>query len=127
MEPLTEALEAIVQGATWAPAPFLFWTDEHGNDPRDLSTTTALLQIREAPADTGAAVLLELSTENGGLVITTNELAIKATATETEALDFAGDEAVYDLFLTDSVGPTVTCEARGTVALIRSVSRRVEL
>lgn len=88
--------------------------------PLDLTGFTARMHIR---ASVGSAdVLLELSTENGGIAIdpATGTITLSISATDTAALTWR--QGVYDLELTDGAG-VVTRLARGRVAVCPEVTR----
>ncbi|UVO19602.1 hypothetical protein [Stutzerimonas stutzeri] len=82
--------------------------------PVDLTGATARMQIR---AQLGGAVLLELTTENGGLVITGPGTLVRTlSATETAALTWT--EGVYDLEVEYADG-TVQRYLQGAVTVSR--------
>lgn len=89
------------------------------NQPVDLATTTARMQVREKidSVDT----IFELTTENGGILIdnVTKTITIVITAIATAALTFSS--AVYSLELIK--GSEVTPFATGTLSLIKEVTR----
>lgn len=85
--------------------------------PVDLTGATARMQIR---AGLGGAVLLELTTENGGLAITgPGTLTRTLSATETAALTWT--DGVYDLEVEYADG-TVQRYLQGTVTVSREVT-----
>jgi hypothetical protein len=86
----------------------------------DLTGYTARMQIRASVAATNT--LLELTTENGGIVLdpTTGKVTLTATAVQTAAMTFTS--GVYDLELVDATG-AVTRLAEGSVAVSREVTR----
>jgi len=91
----------IYQGATFRK-PFQ-WT---AGDPAvavNLTGATARMQLRKKI--TSPDVLLELTTANGGILITTpleGKFEIFITDTQTSAIDFK--TAVYDLEIVDTAG-----------------------
>lgn len=89
------------------------------NQPVDLAGFTARMQIRQKLEDT--AVVKELTTENGGIVInnTTKTISLNISATDTAAFSF--QTAVYSLELVN--GAVVTPFAGGTLTLIKEVTR----
>lgn len=89
------------------------------NAPVDLANTTARMQIREKL--TSDTVILELTTENGKIVLdnTNKTITINLTATETAAFTFKS--AVYSLELVKS--GVVTPFIDGTITLIKEVTR----
>ncbi|MCD1640090.1 hypothetical protein K7H92_15335 [Pseudomonas stutzeri] len=85
--------------------------------PVDLAGATARMQIRE---QVGGAVLLELTTENGGLAISgPGTITRTLSATQTAAL--AWTEAVYDLEVQYPDG-TVQRYLQGAVTVSREVT-----
>lgn len=85
--------------------------------PVDLAGATARMQIRE---QVGGAVLLELTTENGGLAITApGTITRTLSATQTAAL--AWTDAVYDLEVQYPDG-TVQRYLQGAVTVSREVT-----
>ena len=89
------------------------------NEPVDLTDYTARMQIRSKLDD--VAVILELTTENGGIVIdnTTKTIQIVISAEATAAFTFTS--AVYSLELVTAT--TVIPFAGGTVGLVKEVTR----
>lgn len=86
--------------------------------PVDLTGATARMQIR---AGLGGAVLLELTTENGGLAITgPGTLTRTLSATETAALTWT--DGVYDLEVEYADG-TVQRYLQGAVTVSREVTK----
>lgn len=91
------------------------------NQPVPLSNyQSARLQVRKKITDT--ETVLSLTTENGGIVLNSQEdkILVTITATQTAQLDFTS--AVYDLELVDYAG-MVTRFAEGTVLLFDEVTR----
>lgn len=88
--------------------------------PVDLSNYTARMQMRSSAGSD--VVLLELTTENGGLTLggTDGTVSRMIAATATAALAFR--TAVYDLELVDGAG-NVTRLAEGAVCVDREVTR----
>jgi hypothetical protein len=84
----------------------------------DLTGYTAAMQIRKS-YDT--PVILNLTTENGGITITGNlgKIDIQASATQTGAI--LNGEYVYDLEIT--LGTTVQRVIQGTVNVTPEVTR----
>ena len=89
-------------------------------EPQNLSGVTARMQIREKLTDT--AVIDELTTENGMIVInnTNKTITIQISATKTAAYSFTS--AVYSLELVDALG-VVTSFVYGNVSLVPEVTR----
>jgi hypothetical protein len=88
--------------------------------PMDLTGYTARMQARSS---VGAAdTLLDLTTENSGIVIdpATGTIELRIDATDTAAL--AWTQGVYDLELVDATGFT-TRLAQGSVSVEREVTR----
>jgi hypothetical protein len=90
------------------------------NQPVDLAGFTARMQMRAKLDDT--AVIKELTTTNGGIIInnTTKTVQLYMSATETAAFSF--QNAVYSLELVSS-GGEVTQLINGTISLVREVTR----
>lgn len=90
------------------------------NQPVDLSGFTARMQVRAKLED--AAIIKELTTLNGGIVIdnTTKTIQLYMSATDTAALAFT--TAVYSLELVSS-GGEVTQLVNGNLALVKEVTR----
>lgn len=90
------------------------------NEPKDLTGFTARAQLREKLTST--TTLLELTTENGGIVInnTTKTISFNVTAAATAALTFTS--AVYSLEMVSGTGE-VTTIAEGTMTLVKEVTR----
>jgi hypothetical protein len=90
------------------------------NQPVDLTGYTARMQVRAKIDDT--AVIKELTTINGGVIInnTTKTIQLYMSATDTAAFSF--QSAVYSLELVSS-GAEVTQLVNGTLTLVREVTR----
>jgi len=94
---------AIEQGATFRRT--VIWRDPNVNPStpgpvKNLVGCTAVMEIRNAVADRAdSVILLSLTTENGGIVITGAEgrLDIHATGVQTRTL--TAKKAVYDLYV----------------------------
>lgn len=101
----------------------LVWQDSAGVAVPFPLGTTAKLQIRKKAA-ASSAVLLELSTANGKIVLhpTDGSITLSSPAADNLLLDF--DSAVYDLVIT-FVGPPVRKVKllRGAVRLEDAVTR----
>ncbi len=89
------------------------------NKPVDLTGVTARMQIRDKL--TSDTVILELTTENGGIVIDTVNytISIIVSATQTALLSFTS--AVYSMELIS--GSTVTPFIQGTITLEKEITR----
>jgi hypothetical protein len=100
----------IQQGATWHKR--MVWRDERKR-PINLTGYTARMFVRDS---IGGSVLLQLTTENGRIVLggTTGAIALKLTAAETEALTFK--DGVYDLKLIIGEDDIRLLEGRVTVS-----------
>jgi len=107
----------IFQGATFAKV--LTW--QVGSPPTAVNLTgyTARMMVR-ATVD-ATAVLLTLTTENGGITLggSAGTITLAITATATAALSF--DTAVYDIELIS--GATVTRIVNGNIKLSLEVTR----
>ena len=99
--------------------------------PIDLTGFTARMQLR--PTVASESVLLDLTTENGGIVLggATGEVKMVFTEADTVALSRGG---VYDLELVDGPAdydpeavnaPTVIRFVQGTITVSKGVTRRV--
>ena len=90
------------------------------NKPVPLAGVTGRMQIR--PKVTSDVVLLELNTDNGGIVIddTNNIIHINITAEETALLDFS--TAMYSLELVNAAAE-VTQLISGSITLLKEVTR----
>lgn len=107
----------IEQGASFGRAYVL---RDSAGDPVDLTGVTARMQIRQSVASPD--VLLELTTENGMLVIDplNGRTDISLDADTTAAMTWR--RGVFDLELVDGTG-WVTRLVRGTITVIREVTR----
>jgi hypothetical protein len=108
----------IEQGATFTMT--LRWTDDAGV-PLSLSGMTARMQVRRNYRD--ADVLLNLTTENGGITLISVEgrIEVRGEATAT-ALMPAMSSGVYDLELAATDG-TVTRLIEGVATVTPEVTR----
>lgn len=90
------------------------------NQPVDMTGYTAKMQIREKITDT--AFILELTTENSGIVINnvTKSITLNISAAATAALTFT--TGVYDLEVISS-GAQVTTFIGGNLTLVKGVTR----
>lgn len=93
------------------------WKDSTGT-PVDLSTYTARMQLRKSVAS--SEVVLELTTENGGIILggSTGTIDVVLTAVQTATISRNG---VYDLELVN--GPVVVRFAQGGYTLSKEVTR----
>lgn len=109
----------IEQGATLLQT--FRWTSSAGAGV-DLTGCTAKMQIRAGYADTGAAVLLELSTTAGTIVITaaSGQIDLVVPASTTTALTWV--KGVYDLEVTTPLG-VVSRLVQGAVSVTKEVTR----
>ena len=89
------------------------------NDPYDLTGVTARMQLRSKITD--ETTILELTTENGGIVIDTalKTITIVVSATATAALTFS--TAIYSMELID--GTEVIPFITGNITLEKEVTR----
>jgi hypothetical protein len=125
--PAAVADYTIEQGATWEQD--VWWEDSDGN-PIDLTGYTARMQARAALPDVGT--LVDLTTANGGIVLTPAEgkLTLIMTAAQTAALNWpsgrhAPGSGVYQLELESPTG-FVTRLLKGTLTLDPEVTHPVE-
>lgn len=113
----SEGTPYIEQGASFRVP--LIWKDSDGL-PNDLTDYTARMQVRAAKEATD--ILLELTSENGRLVLggLDGTITITLTATETAAIDWC--KGVYDL---EVVAPDgfVTRLLEGRVSVSKEVTR----
>lgn len=105
------------QGVT-RTIPFV-WKDSTGS-PIDLLGYTARMQIRMNKSS--SQVMLELTTENGGIVLggLAGSVTLEFTEESTSKLTRGG---VYDLELVNSDGTTVIRLVEGTITLSKGVTR----
>lgn len=89
------------------------------NQPVDLATLTARMQIRAKLEDT--VVIHELTTENGGIAINNTLKTIELIMPSTITTALAFSSAVYSLEIIN--GTDVTTFANGTISLIKEVTR----
>ena len=87
-------LPPIEKGATYSHV--VYWRAADGTTPIDITNCSAKMQIRETVES--SAVLGELSTTNGRIILTgsTGKVALAIASTDTEGL-VAFKNAVYDL------------------------------
>ncbi len=110
----------IIQGATFRAA----WIWKPGGVPMDFTGCKARMQVRserESPD-----VLLELTTENGGIVLgqIPGKIALYLGATRTASGVIYWESGVYDLEIEHPAGPDdVTRFAEGSVAVRPEVTR----
>ena len=98
--PPTQTPLTILQGTTWN-VPITV-TDQNGS-LIDFTGYTIHMQVRETPSS--GTTLLDLSTINGGITISTTTATVLATATQTAALNFGDDNtAYYDIKFTSPTG-----------------------
>ena len=120
--PIAEADICIFQGATFNQT--LFYETGEPSTPVNLTTPpyTAKMQIRSKPES--KAVVLELSTTNGRIVLneSTGSIRLFISATDTATLSVC-DKAVYDLELYDSGSSTTTRILQGNVIISPEVTR----
>ena len=91
------------------------------NEPIDLSTYTARMQIREKLDS--STIIYELTTANGGIVLNSTDytinLNIPATITET----FTFKKAVYSMELVNTNNDSVITFAQGNITLYNEITR----
>lgn len=90
------------------------------NEPVDLSTYTARMQIREK-IDT--AVLYELTTENGGILLDSTNFTITITIPANVTETFTFKKAVYSLELINSTNDNVLTFIQGNISLYNEITR----
>lgn len=97
----------------------MIWLDSAGN-PVNLTGCTARMQIR--PSVSSETILLELTTENGGITLggATGKITLNFTEATTSSLAKGG---VYDLEIV--IGGKVKRLIQGTIAISKQVTRNV--
>lgn len=111
----------IYQGATFRKR--LRWSDKATGTPIDLTGCTARMQVR---AETGSStVLLELTTENGGITLggTAGTIDLYVGATATAALGWEGGVFDLEIIHPGALPDDVTRLAQGTVSVSPEVTR----
>lgn len=108
---------SIDQGATFQL--LITWNDPSGN-PIDLTGYTARMQIR--PEVTSSTVILEMTTENGGITLGGVAGTISLTKSATDTAAVTADSGVYDLELATADG-IVTRLIQGSVVFNPEVTR----
>lgn len=108
----------IEQGSTFSQ--LVTWKTGTPALPVDLTGCTARMHARAKTADT--AILLDLTTLNGGIVLggALGSVEIKLTAAQTAAIGWTG--AVYDLEIVFPVG-TVKRLMQGSISVSPEVTR----
>lgn len=79
----------------------------------DLTTYTAALQVRKAP---GGPVVIELTTENGGITLGGVDGTIDLGRLATETAEYAAGDYIYDLKLITGSNATRLLEGEFNVA-----------
>jgi hypothetical protein len=90
------------------------------NTPVPLTNLTGIMQIRE---NIDSSVLLELTTNNGGIIINPTDYTITVKMTSAQTSAFAFSTAIYSLELTNTISETVTTFLTGNLSLVREVTR----
>lgn len=98
---------------TYTTGGILSW-----NTPVPLVGYTAKMQIRES---VGAPLIVELTTDNGGIVIDSTNYSITIAMTDTQTAAFNFPIALYSLELTDSLG-SVNTFMTGSVTLVQEIT-----
>lgn len=109
----------IVQGDTF-PYRFTYYAGEPGvAAPVNLTGATAKMQVR---ASATGPVLLELSTDNGKIVLggAAGTIDLLLSAAETAAIEWV--QAVYDLAITFA-DSSVRKPIRGSVTVVKAITR----
>lgn len=111
----------IYQGATFRKR--LRWSDKATGTPIDLTGCSARMQVR-AEID-GTAVLLELTTENGGITLgsTAGTIDLYVGATATAAINWEGGVFDLEIIHPGALPDDVTRLAQGTVSVSPEVTR----
>lgn len=111
----------IYQGATFRKR--LRWSDKATGTPIDLTGCTARMQVR---AETSApAVLLDLTTENGGITLggAAGTIDLYVGATATAAINWEGGVFDLEIIHPGALPDDVTRIAQGTVSVSPEVTR----
>lgn len=106
----------ILQGATWSHQITI---QESDGSIFDLTGYTARMQIRET--HNSAAILLELTTENGRIAINTSTGTITLTILASDTTEITWSRGVYDLELV--YGITITRLFQGSIEVSPNVTR----
>jgi tRNA A37 threonylcarbamoyltransferase TsaD len=116
--PIAEADICIFQGATFNQT--LFYETGEPSAPVNLAGYTAKMHIRSKPES--KALILELSTTNGRIVLNeaTGSIRLTISASDTASLSVC-DKAVYDLELYN--GAVTTRILQGNVIISPEVTR----
>lgn len=93
-----------VKGATFHPVITLY-TDEDGNTPKPLTNHTSDLVVRD---QTTNEVLLELTTENGGITLDPATGEAELFVSDEDTADWTWRQGLYRWRLTDPLGNTDT-------------------
>lgn len=110
----------IIQGATFRAS----WIWMPGGVPMDFTGCTARMQVR--PERESPDVLLELTTENGGIALggVPGKIALYLGATRTASGEMDWESGVYDLEIEHPSGPDdVTRFAEGSISVRPEVTR----
>ena len=108
----------ILQGSTFRKR----WTWKPGGVPMDFTGCKARMQVRAEIDST--AVLLELTTENGGIVLGAEPGAIDLYIKATDTAVITWESGVFDLEVQYAAGPDeVDRLIYGTVTVSREVTR----
>ena len=111
----------IYQGATFRKR--LRWSDKATGTPIDLTGCTARMQVR---AETSApAVLLDLTTENGGITLggAAGTIDLYVGATATAAINWEGGVFDLEIIHPGALPDDVTRIVQGTVSVSPEVTR----
>lgn len=110
-------LPIIEKGATYRHT--LFWKDSN-NAAINLQDCTAKMQVRKTK--TSETVLLELSTQNGGLIITAAAGQIDIFISDEDTENLPGTGGIYDLEIYHGNG-YITRLCEGTLEFSDQVTR----
>ena len=91
------------------------------NEPIDLSTYTARMQIREKLDS--STVIYELTTENGGIVLNNVDYTINLNIPATTTQTFTFKKAVYSMELVNTNNDSVITFAQGNITLYNEITR----
>ena len=115
-EPIKRKLR-IIKGAMFNPG----WTWKPGGAPMDFTGCSARMQVR---SDYGEPILLELTTENGGILLggPAGTLDLWIGATDTAAITWT--EGVFDIEVQYTSGPDhVDRLIQGSIAVSPEVTK----
>lgn len=108
----------VIQGDTWVPPGFQLLESDRVS-PRDLTGYRYRLQGRATP---GAAVLLDLTTENGGILVDMETATIRPTLTAEQTSALCWAECQFD-FQETAPDNRITTFVRGKIKVTREITK----